>query len=63
MRQSASMVTRRDMCRADGGLKCLWRRNVVGIFANTGAQRTRHTHVLHGLNLRLDGHEHHRRGR
>jgi hypothetical protein len=56
------MVTRRDVCLADGGLKCLRRWNVV-VFANTGARRTRHTRVLHGLNLRLDGYEHHRCGR
>jgi len=56
------MVTRRDVCLADGGLECLWRWNVV-VFADPGARRTRHTRVLHGLNLRLDGHDHHRCGR
>jgi hypothetical protein len=53
------MDTRRDVCLVDRGLKCLWRWNVV-VFANTGAGRTRHTCVLHGLNLRLNGHDHHR---
>jgi hypothetical protein len=56
------MVTRRDVCLADGRLECLWRWNVV-VFANTCARRTRHTRVLHGLNLRLDGHDHDRCGR
>jgi hypothetical protein len=56
------MVARGDVRLADGGLECLWRWNVF-VFANTGAGGTRHTRVLHGLNLRLDGHDHHRCGR
>jgi hypothetical protein len=57
------MVSQRDVCLADGSFKCLRRWNVVVVFAHTGARRTRRTRVLHGLNLRLDGHDHYRCGR
>jgi hypothetical protein len=55
------MVTRRDVCPADGGLDCLRRWDVI-VFSDAGARRTRHCRFLHGLNLRLNGHERYRCG-
>jgi hypothetical protein len=64
-RQSVPMVTRRDVWLADGGLKCLWRRHVdvVNLIAGTSSGGARYSRIMHGRNLRLDGHEHHRCGR